>query len=96
MTKNSSAGSIIHNLEATLFLQIKFEPILPFEIVDECLQKVSTRHLTGAIVVDMGNCTEHMLAGYSDGQGAGYSKNSVDPSPREPAACITFVTAYSV
>lgn len=67
MTENSSAGSIVHNLEATLFLRIKFEPLLLFEIVDECLQKVSTRHLTGGIMVDRGNCTEHMLARYNDG-----------------------------
>ena len=67
MTKNTSAGSIVQNLEATLSLRIKFEPILLFEIVDECLQKVSTSRLTRAIVVDMGNCTEHMLARYNDG-----------------------------
>ena len=56
MTEKSSAGTIVHNLDATLLLRVKWDPVLLFNRLDKSLQECSTGHLAGTMVVDVGNC----------------------------------------
>lgn len=69
MTKKPGTGSIVHSFDVTL-VKIKPDPILLFDILDEILQELSTRHLAGATMVDVGDCTVDMSVRYSEGHGA--------------------------
>lgn len=69
MTELPSAGSIIHDSDATFLFQIKPDPFLLFEIVDEPFQESSVRQLAGTAVVYVGNCTADMLARYNEKYG---------------------------
>ena len=60
MAEKSSAGTIIHNLDATLLLRVKRDPVLLFNSLDKSLQKGPTGHLAGCVVVDVGNCTANL------------------------------------
>ena len=56
MTEKSGAGTIIHDLDATLLSRVKRDPVLLCNCLDKSLQEFSTGHLAGTMVVDVGNC----------------------------------------
>ena len=60
MTEKTSAGTIIHNLHATLLLRVKRDPILLFKRLDKSLQEGSIGYLAGTMVVDVGNSAAHL------------------------------------
>ena len=55
MTEKSSTSTIIHDLDATLLLGVKRDPILLCNSLDQSLQKGSVGHLAGTVVVHVGN-----------------------------------------
>ena len=66
MTEKSSAGTIIHNLDATHLLRVKRDPILLFHRLDKSLQEGSIGHLAGTMVVDVGNCAAHLSVKHNE------------------------------
>ena len=60
LTEKPGAGSVVYNFDATFLCEIKPDQVMRYEIRDEPLQELSTCHLTGAIVVDVGNSTANM------------------------------------